>query len=78
MKHEDIITALHKIATTGAAGNLTKDELAKLRSYTLIDIFKPDGKGKKETYGLTKKGRVMLKANIKPEKTEEAEDGDSE
>jgi hypothetical protein len=73
MKHEDIVTALKKIATTGAAGNLTKDEIAQLKSYTLIDIIKPDGKGKKETYSLTKKGRVMLKANTKPGKDEGAE-----
>jgi predicted transcriptional regulator len=73
MKHEDIITALLKIATTGATGNLTKDEIAQLKAYTLIDVIKADGKGKKETYTLTKKGRVMLKANTKAPKSEDAE-----
>lgn len=67
MKHEDIVTALLKIATTSTAGNLTKDELAQLKSYTLIDIIAPDSKSKKTTYTLTKKGRVMLKANSKSE-----------
>ena len=41
-------------------------------------LAKADGKSKKESYTLTKKGRVMLKANIKPEKTEQAEEGDKE
>jgi hypothetical protein len=67
MKHEDIVIALQKIATTGLTGNLTRDELAQLKAYTLIDIIAPDSKSKKTNYVLTKKGRVMLKANIKPE-----------
>ena len=65
MKHEEVVEALKKIAALPTATNVTKEDLQALKSYILIDMVPPDSKSKKTTYVLTKKGRVMLKANTK-------------
>ncbi len=63
MKHEEVVAALQKIAASGTASGIGKAELQELKSYTLIDITNPEEKN--ATCALTKKGRVMLKANTK-------------
>ena len=65
MKHEDVVTALKTIAATPAATGISKDDLQDLKKYNLIDI---DATEKVPVYNLTKKGRVMLKANSKDQK----------
>ncbi|GGH07852.1 hypothetical protein [Mucilaginibacter phyllosphaerae] len=65
MKHEEVVAALKKIAEKGVAGDISKDDLQELKSYNLIDFVEPDSKSKKQTIILTKKGRVMLKSNLK-------------
>jgi len=65
MKHEDVVTALKIIAETGIATGISKDDLQSLKQYNLIDEDKSDKTIKYTSFLLTKKGRVMLKANTK-------------
>jgi hypothetical protein len=62
MKHEDVVTALKIIADKGIAAGISKDDLQSLKKYNLIDINESE---KVPVCSLTKKGRVMLKANSK-------------
>jgi DNA-binding MarR family transcriptional regulator len=65
MKHEDVVAALKIIADKGMAINLSKDDLQDLKAYNLIDIVKGEENERSPACSLTKKGRVMLKANSK-------------
>jgi len=67
MKHEDVVTLLKAIAETGVAKNISKENLQELKAYNLIEIAKGEENHKSPACLLTKKGRVMLKANTKPE-----------
>ena len=66
MTHEAVIAALKIIADKGLAINLSKDDLKDLQSYKLIDVAKGTENDRSPACTLTKKGRVMLKANLKP------------
>ena len=66
MTHEAVIAALKIIADKGLAINLSKDDLKDLQSYKLIDVAKGAENERSPACTLTKKGRVMLKANLKP------------
>ncbi|MES2265411.1 MAG: hypothetical protein V4520_01540 [Bacteroidota bacterium] len=73
MKHEEVVAALKIIAEKGMAINIAKPDLQELKKYNLIDIGKGEEAKRSPACTLTKKGRVMLKANLpKPEKAEEA------
>ncbi|MET3977487.1 hypothetical protein ABIB62_000053 [Mucilaginibacter sp. UYP25] len=79
MKHEEVVAALKVIAEKGLAINITKPDLQELKKFNLIDIGKGEEAKRSPACTLTKKGRVMLKANLpKPEKTDDAEAGDDE
>lgn len=65
MKHEDVVAALKIIAEKGMAINLSKDDLQTLQSYKLIDIVRKSENERSPACTLTKKGKVMLKANSK-------------
>jgi hypothetical protein len=65
MKHEDVVAALKVIAEKGMAVNISKDDLQNLKSYKLIEIAKGEENERSPACTLTKKGRVMLKANSK-------------
>lgn len=65
MKHEDVVAALKTIAEKGMAINLSKDDLKDLQTYKLIDVAKGAENERSPACTLTKKGRVMLKANLK-------------
>ena len=65
MKHEDVVAALKIIADKGLAINITKDDLQSLLSYKLIETVKGGGNDRSPACVLTKKGKVMLKANSK-------------
>ncbi|CAM3783962.1 hypothetical protein MUGA111182_09485 [Mucilaginibacter galii] len=65
MKHEEVVAALKTIADTQTAAGISKDDLQDLKKYNLIDI---DATEKVPVCTLTKKGRVMLKANSKDSK----------
>ncbi|MDB5286245.1 MAG: hypothetical protein JWR05_1194 [Mucilaginibacter sp.] len=65
MKHEDVVAALKIIADKGMAIKLSKDDLQDLKSYNLIEIAKGEENERSPACSLTKKGRVMLKANSK-------------
>jgi hypothetical protein len=65
MKHEDVVAALKIIAEKGMAANINKDDLQKLKSYKLIEIAKGEENERSPACLLTKKGRVMLKSNLK-------------
>jgi hypothetical protein len=65
MKHEDVVTLLKAIAETGVATNISEADLSDLKTYNLIEIAKGEEKHKSPACVLTKKGRVMLKANLK-------------
>jgi hypothetical protein len=65
MKHEEVVAALKVIAEKGMAINLSKDDLQDLKTYNLIDIGKGEENERSPACTLTKKGRVMLKANSK-------------
>jgi len=67
MKHEDVVAALKVIADKGMAINLSKADLQDLKTYNLIDIAKGEENARSPACVLTKKGRVMLKANSKPQ-----------
>jgi len=66
MKHEAVIAALKIIADKGMAINLSKEDLKDLQTYKLIDVAKGAENERSPACTLTKKGRVMLKANSKP------------
>lgn len=66
MKHDEVVAALKIIAEKGIAANITKEDLQDLKGYNLIEIAKGEEKERSPTCTLTKKGRVMLKANSKP------------
>ncbi len=63
MKHEEVVAALKIIADTGKAKGISKEDLETLRSYVLIEVTNPEERVPE--CALTKKGRVMLKANSK-------------
>lgn len=65
MKHDDVVAALKIIAEKGMAINLSKDDLQSLKTYKLIDVTKDEEKERSPACTLTKKGKVMLKANSK-------------
>ena len=65
MKHEDVVAALKVIADKGMAIKLSKDDLQDLKSYNLIEIAKGEENERSPACSLTKKCRVMLKANSK-------------
>jgi hypothetical protein len=67
MKHEEVVTALKKIAEKGRSADLSSADLQELITYNLIAITAGEEKLRNPTYYLTKKGRVMFKANSKPE-----------
>ena len=66
MKHEDVVAALKVIADKGMAINLSKDDLKDLQTYNLVDVAQGAENERSPACLLTKKGRVMLKANLKP------------
>ncbi|OOQ57294.1 hypothetical protein [Mucilaginibacter pedocola] len=66
MKHEEVVAALKVISEKGLAINISKDDLQDLRLYNLINIEKGTEKDRSPVCILTKKGKVMLKANTKP------------
>lgn len=65
MKHDDVVAALKVIAEKGMAINLSKDDLQSLKAYKLIDVAKAEENERSPACTLTKKGKVMLKANSK-------------
>jgi hypothetical protein len=65
MKHDDVVAALKTIAEKGLAINLSKDDLQDLKTYNLIEVAKDTENDRSPACTLTKKGRVMLKANSK-------------
>jgi hypothetical protein len=67
MKHEDVVAALKIIAEKGIPAGIKADDLQNLKTYNLIELDKADKTVRYPTYSLTKKGRVMLKANSKPQ-----------
>ena len=67
MKNEDVVAALKVIADKGMAINLSKDDLKDLQTYKLIDVVKGAENDRSPACTLTKKGKVMLKANSKPQ-----------
>jgi hypothetical protein len=69
MKNEEVVVALQIIAEKGLATGISKEDLKSLKAYNLIDII--EEKEKTSVCALTKKGRVMLKANTKKPNTPE-------
>ncbi|MCO5948510.1 hypothetical protein [Mucilaginibacter flavidus] len=67
MTHEAVVAALKIIAEKGMAINLSKDDLKDLQTYKLIDVVKGAENDRSPACALTKKGKVMLKANSKPQ-----------
>ncbi len=65
MKHADVVAALKVITEKGMAINISKDDLQSLKTYNLIEIAKGEENERSPACTLTKKGRVMLKANSK-------------
>jgi hypothetical protein len=65
MKHDDVVAALKIIADKGLAINISKDDLQNLKTYNLIEIAKGEENERSPACTLTKKGKVMLKANSK-------------
>jgi hypothetical protein len=65
MKHDEVVAALKVIAEKGLAINLSKDDLQSLISYKLIEVAKGEENERSPASTLTKKGKVMLKANSK-------------
>jgi hypothetical protein len=66
MKNEEVVAALKVIAEKGMAINISKADLQDLKQYNLIDIKKGEENERSPVCVLTKKGKVMLKANSKP------------
>lgn len=65
MKHEDVVTALKTVAEKGTAANISADDQQNLIKFNLISISTTEKKAGQPVVELTKKGRVMLKANSK-------------
>jgi hypothetical protein len=65
MKHDDVVAALKIIAEKETGTYVNNIDLQELKSYKLVEITKGEEKVKNPTFSLTKKGRVMLKANSK-------------
>ncbi len=65
MKHDEVVAALKIIADNGTATNISNDDLQKLKSYNLVEVAKDEEHKQFPACILTKKGRVMLKANTK-------------
>ncbi|AMR31445.1 hypothetical protein A0256_08415 [Mucilaginibacter sp. PAMC 26640] len=65
MKHDEVVAALKVISEKGMAIHISKDDLKDLKGYNLIDIAKGAENDRSPACTLTKKGRVMLKANTK-------------
>jgi len=65
MKHDEVVAALKVIADKGMAINISKDDLQSLSSFNLIEVVKGQENERSPECALTKKGRVMLKANSK-------------
>jgi hypothetical protein len=65
MKHDEVVAALKVIADKGLAINLSKDDLQNLIAYKLIEVAKGEENERSPASTLTKKGKVMLKANSK-------------
>lgn len=65
MKHDEVVLTLRMIADTGEATNISKEDLTSLKSYNLIEIAAGQENYKSPACLLTKKGRVMLKSNLK-------------
>jgi len=65
MKHDDVVAALKVIADKGMAINISKDDLQSMKAYNLIEIAKDQENERSPECALTKKGKVMLKANSK-------------
>jgi len=65
MKHDEVVAALKVIADKGLAINISKDDLQSLISYKLIEVAKGEENERSPASTLTKKGKVMLKANSK-------------
>jgi hypothetical protein len=65
MKHEEVVAALKAIADDQKVTGISQDDLLELKKYNLISI---DTTEKIPVYTLTKKGKVMLKANSKESK----------
>ncbi len=65
MKHEDVVMLLKNMEETGIARNISKENLDSLKAYKLIEISKGEEEHGSPGCKLTKKGRVMLKANTK-------------
>ncbi|RYU87309.1 hypothetical protein EWM62_16495 [Mucilaginibacter terrigena] len=79
MKHEDVVAALKIIAEKGMAINISKTDLQDLQKYNLIDVANGEESKRSPACTLTKKGRVMLKANLpKPDPADEAKPEDEE
>ncbi|QHS54509.1 hypothetical protein GWR56_02720 [Mucilaginibacter sp. 14171R-50] len=77
MKHEDVVAALKVIAEKEMAINISKPDLQDLKQYNLINIAKGEENARSPACTLTKKGRVMLKANLpKDSKTADIEQDD--
>ena len=66
MKHDDVVAALKVIGEKGMAIHISKEDLKELKGYNLIEIAKGAENDRSPACTLTKKGRVMLKANSKP------------
>jgi len=64
MKHEEVVAALKIIADKGMAIEISKEDLKNLKAYNLIDVAKGEEEERSPACTLTKKGRVMLKANL--------------
>ena len=64
MTHEEVVATLKIIADSGKAKDISKQDLQSLIDYNLIAAVE-DEKTKKLGFVLTKKGRVMFKANSK-------------
>jgi predicted transcriptional regulator len=67
MKHDEVVAALKIIADTGIVAGISKDNIEDLKQYNLIVEERGNKETKYTSYELTKKGRVMLKANSKPD-----------
>jgi len=65
MKHEEVVAALKTITEDQKATGVSKEDLLELKKYNLISV---DATEKVPVYALTKKGKVMFKANSKESK----------
>ena len=65
MTHDEVVAALRVIAAKGMAIKLSKDDLQTLKGYNLIEVARGEENERSPACTLTKKGKVMLKANSK-------------